>query len=177
MRLSGLNAMISRAAAGIRIAGDVSRGIDPLHAAPQQGVDQHPVVHAQPRRLGQPRVGSDSDSDHDEVGSDLAAIVQHYLVTLDDRGLPAQAEARPLPLVRGTQRPPQLLPQGALEGDGIRRDDGDLQAARAERCRGLHADEAGPQHDRPTSRSRGADDRTAIVQRAQHVHVGKVRAG
>ena len=120
----------------------------------------------------------DADAEHDQVGRQpLVAARQGDGVGLDrGDGLP-EVEADAVLLVRGAQHAAQLGAERALERHRLRRDDVNLEAARAQRRRDLHADEAGAHHDRAARACGALDDRAAVAQRAQRQHVRLVAAG
>ena len=71
----------------------------------------------------------------------------------------------------------ELGPENFLHRPLFRRDDMDLDVARAQRGRDFEADEARAEHDDPPRGLGSFDDRTGVLKRAEHEHVGRLGAG
>ncbi len=80
-------------------------------------------------------------------------------------------------LVNRAHEAAEVRAQNFLHRMLFRRDDMDLDVARAERGRDFEADEAGAEHDRPARRLRPLDDRPAVLERSKHKHVRRPGAG
>ena len=110
------------------------------------------------------------------ASSDASACERHSLALEAARRL-AQMEDDAVLLVDRAHEAAELGPQNFLHRMLFRRDDMDLDVARAQRGRDFEADEARPEDDRPARRLRPLDDRPAVFKRAKHEHVRRLGAG
>ena len=110
------------------------------------------------------------------ASSDASAFERHAFAVHAARRL-AQMEDDAVLLVERLHEAAELRPQNFLHRPFFRRDDMDLDVARAQRGRDFEADEARPEHDDPLRRLGAFDDRPAVFKRAKHEHVRRLGAG
>ena len=80
-------------------------------------------------------------------------------------------------LVKRLHEAAEIGTQDFLHRPLFRRDDMDLDVARAQRGRDFEPDEARAEHDDPLCRLGAFDDRPAVLQRTKHEHVRRLGAG
>ena len=131
-----------------------------------------------PGLLGERQARPHADADDDEIGLEHAAALQRRALAVDrGHGVPEMKDDAVL-LMQRADEIAHLRAQHALHRPLLRRDDMDLDLARAQRRRDLEADEARADHHDARARAFGAcDDRAAVGQRAQGVDVRLVGAG
>ena len=168
----------ANALAGVRIgpARDVAGGVDARRARLEQFVHDDAAIHRQARLLGELEPRPDADADDDEIGREPRAVVEHDRVALDALRFAAEMEHDALLLVQRSNERAEVVAEHALERKLLRRDDVDVDLARAQRRRDLEADEARADHDGALCRLRRGDDRAAVGERAQVVHVRQIGA-
>ncbi len=110
------------------------------------------------------------------ASSDASALERHAFAFHAARRL-AQMKDDAVFLVERLHEAAELGPQNFLHRPFFRRDDMDLDVARAQRGRDFEADEARAEHDDPLCRLGAFDDRLAVLQRAKHEHVRRLGAG
>ena len=148
----------------------------------QARVHQHPVVHLQPGLPGQVDVRCDADADHHGVGVDHRAVAQLHarhgraLAPQCGDGHPEPQVDAVLPVQAGEDLR-HLRAEHAQQWELGALQHGDGGAGGARGGSGLQADPAPADHHYVRARAEGGAQRVAVVERAQVVHTGQVRAG
>ena len=144
------------ALAGVRVGPprDVAGREDARRAGLEVLVHGDAAVDRQARLLGQADRRPHADAQDDEVGLERRAVAQRHGASVDARDGSAQMEDDAVLLVELPDEPADLRPHDALERLVLRRDDMDVDAARAQRRRDLEADEARADDHHASSRTR-----------------------
>ena len=164
--------------AGVRIgpARDVARREDIRRAGLQSGVDCHAAVDREARSFRERDARAHADTDDHEIGIEHAAALQLHLLCGDALRGVFQMEDHAMLLVQLADEVAHLRPEHAFERTLLGRDHMHLELARAQRGRDFEADEARADHHRAFGAVGGLDDRAAVGERAQRVHMRQVRA-
>ena len=165
------------AAVRVRPAGDVASGEGARRGRLEVGVDHDAAIHPEAGRFGEPHARAHAEARHDEVGLDDAPVRQPDLLAVDRARGPLKMEDYAVLFMESANEIGEFGAQNALHRTLFRRDDMDLDIARPQGGRDFEPDEARAQHRRPPRRLGALDDGSGIVERAQHQHIGRVRAG
>ena len=152
-------------------ARDVARGEDPGRAGFEKGVDDDAAVHLQAGRLGERERGRTPTPATIRSASRRRRRLSVTRLPSTPRAVSPRWKTTPCCSCSARMKSPEFRAQNSLHRLLFRRDDMDLDVARAQRGRDFEPDEARAQHDRAARRLRPLDDRPAVAERAKHKHV------
>src|SRR2546427_3011851 len=161
----------SPAAVWIRPSRDVARGEDPRHTRLEILIHGDPLIDRQAGLLGELESRPHADTDHDEIRLEARPVVEHDCVTFDPLGSVAEMEYDAVFLMQCADEAAKVLAEHAPEWNLLGRHDVDVKVSRPQRCRDLESDEASPDHDGAPGLLCRADDRPAVGERAEVVHM------
>ena len=135
-------------------------------------VDEDATVHGQSGSFGQGHGRSHAGADDHQIGLDDVASRQGHAARVDGGYASAPGgRRRRAPSCFARMDVAQLGAQHAPQWVCVGGDDMRLDAARAQRCGDLEADEASSQGHRAAGGSQPSDDRTAVGERTERVDV------
>ena len=161
----------------IRPAGDVAGGEDAGHARLEIFVYRDAAVDRESRTFRQRRSPAARRTDHDEIGPKRFSILQRDTMLVDDAHGRSEMERHAVVFVQLADELPHVGAQYPFHRTGFPADDVHVDIASTQRCRDLETDEARADHHCAARFRRRGDDRPAVGQRAQVVHVREIGAG
>ena len=136
-----------------------------------------------PRSTASPAASASADprpnadpGDH-EISLDRAAAFELHLFAVDGGRHVLEVENHAVLLMQRADEIAHLRAENPLHGPFVRRHHMDVESASAERRRDLEPNEARTHDDRRSRRLGIVDDRFAVGERAQRVHMRLVGAG
>src|SRR2546427_6660082 len=161
----------SLAAVWIRPSRDVARGEDPRHTRLEILIHRDPLIDREAALLGELEPRPHADTDHDEIRLEPRSVVEHDGVAFDPLGSMAEMEHDAGFLMQCSDEAAKVVAEHAPEWNLLGRHDVDVKVSRPQRCRDLESDEASPDHDGAPGLLCRADDRPAVGERAEVVHM------
>ncbi len=136
-----------------------------------------PAVDLEASRFCKAEARTHAEPGDDEIGLERASAFQRHAFAFHAARRLAQMEDDAMVLVDRLNEAAEVRPQDLFHRPFFRRDDMDLDVARAQRGRDFEPDEARAEHNDPLCRLGAFDDRLAVLERAEHEHVRRLGAG
>src|SRR5262245_51243667 len=155
------------------VAGGEDRGLGGLEI----GVHGDAAVGSEPRGFSERDPWAHANSGDHEISFEPAAALELHLLAVDASRHVFEVENHAVLLVQRADEIAHLRPENPLHRPLVRRPHMDPQSAGAERSRDLEPDKARTHDHRPACRLGIVDDRLAVAERAERVHVWLVGAG
>src|SRR5262245_7456645 len=139
-------------------------------------VDTHALVDGESGLFRKRNSRAHADADHDDIGIDRPAVFEDDAFSLDCGDTVLQMKIDAMLFVQGTDEIAQLRPEHPFKRSLLRCDDMHFDIARSQRSGRLKANEARADDDHALRRLCLLDERTAIRERPQGVHMRLIYA-
>src|SRR5665213_630099 len=161
----------------VRPACDVASREDASDAGLEIFIDDNAAINLEPRLFRQRDRRPHADPDDDEVGLKAFSAFQRHALVVYRRRCRAEVERHAVALMEIAQEIPDLWSQYFLHQDRLGPDYMDFDIPGTKRCRALETNEAGADHNRTLRHQSAGDQRAAVSQSPQVMHVWESRPG